>query len=86
MSPLARSLLEGLMDPDPEKRYTIEDVRSHPWFVLKRGGIRSSSEDDESINESRASSDSTSSTIDTILDSESSYDDRMFDAPHEKLK
>eukprot|EP00752_Nemacystus_decipiens_P010543 g9388.t1 len=41
--PLARSLLGGMLDPDPEKRYTLAEVRLHQWFVLKRGSISPSS-------------------------------------------
>ena len=36
MSPLACSLLKGILEPDAEKRYTIAEIRSHPWFVPKR--------------------------------------------------
>jgi len=25
------------MEPDPEKRFTIAEVRKHPWFVHRRG-------------------------------------------------
>eukprot|EP00904_Undaria_pinnatifida_P007786 jgi/Undpi1/4137/HiC_scaffold_16.g07504.m1 len=48
----ACSLLNGMLDPDPSKRYTIAQVRSHPWFAgpmrrsrtgigAKMGGLRS---------------------------------------------
>src|SRR5690606_36678730 len=29
----ARSLLRGMMKINPEERFTIEDIRRHPWFT-----------------------------------------------------
>lgn len=27
-----KDLLSLILNPDPEKRFTIEDIRAHPWF------------------------------------------------------
>eukprot|EP00903_Cladosiphon_okamuranus_P017332 g15969.t1 len=58
--PLARSLLGGIMEPDHEKRVTLAEVRSHPWFVRKRdldeGDPDSSSSCKSSINNTKTSS------------------------------
>lgn len=37
MSEPACSLLECMLEPDPRKRYTVEQVRSHPWYTQQRG-------------------------------------------------
>ena len=28
----AKDILKGILNTDPSKRYTIEDIRKHPWF------------------------------------------------------
>ncbi|CAN0075736.1 unnamed protein product, partial [Laminaria digitata] len=33
MSSSACSLLGCMLEPDPSKRFTIAQVRSHPWFT-----------------------------------------------------
>eukprot|EP00752_Nemacystus_decipiens_P012663 g11217.t1 len=33
MSVEARSLLDCMLEPDPESRYTIQDIRAHPWLA-----------------------------------------------------
>ena len=33
MSVEARSLLDCMLEPDPESRYTMQDVRAHPWLT-----------------------------------------------------
>lgn len=35
MSVEVRSLLDGMLEPDPESRYTMQDVRAHPWLVVR---------------------------------------------------
>lgn len=30
------------MKADPKKRYTMAEVRSHPWFTQARGGVHNS--------------------------------------------
>ena len=72
--PLACSLLKGIMEPDAEKRYTIAEIRSHPWFAPKRfsgtsdlgerGSIISSSSSYRTTR-STSSTSSTSSTCST---------------------
>ena len=37
MSEPVCSLLERMLEPDPRKRYTVEQVRSHPWYTQQRG-------------------------------------------------
>lgn len=37
MSKPACSLLECMLEPDPRKRYTVEQVRSHRWYTQQRG-------------------------------------------------
>lgn len=35
MTPEAQSLIEGLLNPDPEKRLGfrgVEEIKNHPWF------------------------------------------------------
>ncbi|CAD8148519.1 unnamed protein product [Paramecium pentaurelia] len=32
----AQSMISGILTVDPEKRFTIEDIRNHPWFKLYR--------------------------------------------------
>lgn len=29
---MAREMLHGLLTIDPEKRFKLKDIRSHPWF------------------------------------------------------
>lgn len=33
VSPCARSLIKGMLCPDPETRLTLEEVLSHPWML-----------------------------------------------------
>lgn len=43
MTESARSLLDGILETQPAKRYTIAQVRSHPWFrqpAAKREEVR----------------------------------------------
>lgn len=37
ISPSARSLLEDMLESDPKKRYSMGEVRSHPWFTQTPG-------------------------------------------------
>ena len=37
MSEPACSLLERLLEPNPQKRYTLKQVRSHPWYTQRPG-------------------------------------------------
>jgi serine/threonine protein kinase len=30
----AIDLIKGILNTDPKKRFTIEDIRRHPWFSL----------------------------------------------------
>eukprot|EP00826_Nyctotherus_ovalis_P063177 TRINITY_DN9243_c0_g1_i14.p1 TRINITY_DN9243_c0_g1~~TRINITY_DN9243_c0_g1_i14.p1 ORF type:complete len:577 (-),score=142.98 TRINITY_DN9243_c0_g1_i14:246-1976(-) len=30
----AKGMIEGILNVDPEKRFTIEDIKKHPWFSL----------------------------------------------------
>jgi len=30
----AKSMIKGILTVDPEKRFTIEDIRKHPWFSI----------------------------------------------------
>jgi len=32
----ARDMLKGILNTDPQKRFTIQDIRSHPWYNLIR--------------------------------------------------
>ena len=32
VSPLGKEMIMGLLTTDPEKRYRLKDIRSHPWF------------------------------------------------------
>ena len=32
VSPEARDLLKNILNTDPQKRYTIQDIRNHPWY------------------------------------------------------
>lgn len=34
VSPEARQLIKSILNTDPERRYTIEQIRSHPWYRL----------------------------------------------------
>lgn len=34
VSPEARQLIKMILNTDPEKRYTIDQIRSHPWYRL----------------------------------------------------
>lgn len=34
LSAEARSLIQSLLSTDPDRRYTIEDIRRHPWYQL----------------------------------------------------
>lgn len=34
VSPEAQDIITCILNTDPEKRYTIEDIRRHPWFNL----------------------------------------------------
>lgn len=36
MIPSARSLLDKMLEPNPAERFTIRDIRSHPWFTMPR--------------------------------------------------
>ena len=36
MTESARALLDCLLELDPKKRFTVEQVRSHPWFLRDR--------------------------------------------------
>ena len=33
LSKEAQNLLLGILNIDPEKRYTITDIRKHPWYL-----------------------------------------------------
>jgi 5'-AMP-activated protein kinase catalytic alpha subunit len=28
----AKDMIQNILNPDPTKRFTIEDIRSHPWY------------------------------------------------------
>lgn len=30
----ARDILKGILNTDPQKRFTIEDIRNHPWYNI----------------------------------------------------
>lgn len=32
LSPLCSDLLEGMLQPDPSKRFSMDDVLAHPWY------------------------------------------------------
>jgi serine/threonine protein kinase len=32
LSPHAQDLLNLILNPDPTKRFTIQDIRAHPWY------------------------------------------------------
>lgn len=32
VSPEGKDLIKNILTTDPAKRYTIEDIRRHPWF------------------------------------------------------
>ena len=34
MSEDLQDLLRGLLDKDPTKRYTIQEIKSHKWFAF----------------------------------------------------
>ena len=34
VSPEARDLMKGIMNTDPNKRFKINEIRSHPWYSL----------------------------------------------------
>lgn len=34
MSPDAKDLISRLLEKDPEKRFSLEDVKKHPWFLV----------------------------------------------------
>lgn len=34
VSPEGRKLMESILNIDPERRYTIEQIRNHPWYKL----------------------------------------------------
>ena len=34
VSPEARSLLQGILNTDPSRRFTIEEIRKHSWYQL----------------------------------------------------
>jgi len=36
VSPEARDLLKCILNTDPQKRYTIQDIRNHPWYNIIR--------------------------------------------------
>lgn len=36
VSPEGRDLIKCILNTDPTKRYTIEDIRKHSWFNLYR--------------------------------------------------
>ena len=36
VSPEARDLLKCILNTDPQKRYTIQDIRNHPWYSLAK--------------------------------------------------
>lgn len=36
LSPNAKSLISGILNTDPDRRYTIEKIRQHPWFNLSK--------------------------------------------------
>ena len=36
VSPEGRDLIKSILNTDPVTRYTIEDIRRHPWFNLYR--------------------------------------------------
>lgn len=35
----ARDILKNILNTDPEKRFTIEQIRNHPWFKNYDGNI-----------------------------------------------
>lgn len=43
----AKNLISGLMNPDPERRFTVDDAISHPWFTGGAGGRKLSSAQDQ---------------------------------------
>ena len=34
LSPEVKDLIKNILNTDPTKRYTIEDIRRHPWFNM----------------------------------------------------
>ena len=36
ISSSAKELLKGILTTDPNKRYSINDIRSHPWYKLEK--------------------------------------------------
>jgi len=36
LSPQAKEMIKGILNIDPIKRFTIEDIRKHPWFSISQ--------------------------------------------------
>jgi 5'-AMP-activated protein kinase catalytic alpha subunit len=36
ISPEAKELLRGILTTDPNKRYTIKDIKNHPWYNITK--------------------------------------------------
>lgn len=34
LTELSADILSKILNPDPETRYSIEDIRDHPWFNI----------------------------------------------------
>ena len=34
LSEEARDLIGNILNPDPTQRYSIEDIRAHPWYAI----------------------------------------------------
>ena len=33
VNPMARDLIQKILNTDPEQRYSLQKIRAHPWFV-----------------------------------------------------
>ena len=34
LSENAQDLISNILNPDPAQRFTIQDIRSHPWYAI----------------------------------------------------
>lgn len=61
MPPDAKNLISKLLEKDPDRRYSLEDVKGHPWFLVdyetaENDVHRRSSDNSRNVNNSSSSS------------------------------
>jgi serine/threonine protein kinase len=47
----SKDLVKRILNPNPRKRFTIEQIMMHPWMVLEEDDLSLISEDEENLQE-----------------------------------